>query len=72
VQLLILNMAVLQINAFLDRFVVGHLVGRFETERHGSYGTSHAQFLVVRLILPPTQELVIYNGLSITHSHVSE
>jgi len=72
VQLLIFIMAVRLINAILNGSVIGHLVGRFGTERLGSYGTGHAQFLDYRLILPPTQELVIYNGLSTTHSHVSE
>jgi len=72
VQLLIFNMAVRSINAILYGSVIGHLVGRFETERLGSNGTGHAQFLDDRLILPPTQELVIDNGLSTTHSHVSE
>jgi len=72
VQLLMFNMAVLPINAILYGSVIGHLVGRFETERFGSYDIGHAQFLDDRLILPPTQELVFYNGLSTTHSYVSE
>ena len=73
VQLLIINMAVRPINAVLYRSVIGHLVGRFEKERLGSYGTGHAQFLDGdRLILPAPQDFVIDNGLSTTHSHVLE
>jgi len=70
VQLLILNMAVHPINAVHYRFVIRHLLGRFETERLGSDGTGYAEFLDYRLILPPPQELVIDNGHSTTHSHV--
>jgi len=72
VQLLILNMAVRPINAIMYGSVIGHLLWRFETELLGDNGTGHTQFLDDRLILPPTQELVIYNGLSTTHRHVSE
>ena len=72
VQLFIFNKAVSPIKAILYGSVIGHLAWRFETERLGGNGTGHAQFLDDRLILPPTQELVIYNGLSNTHSHVSE
>jgi len=71
VQLLILYMAVRPFNAVIYRSVIGHLVGRFKSERLGSYGTGHAQFVDDSLILPPTQELVIYNGLYYS-SHVSE
>ena len=42
VQLLIPNMAVRPINVILYRSMVDHLVGRFETERLGSYGAGHA------------------------------
>jgi len=66
VQLLIDNMAVHPINAVIYRSVIGHHVGRFETERLGSDGTGNAQFLDDRLILPPPQELVIDKGLSNT------
>jgi len=68
-QLLIHNMAVRPINTILYGSVIGHLVGRFETERLGNYGTGHAQLLDDRLILPPTQKLVTDNALSTTHSH---
>ena len=70
VQLLLLNMDFRLINAVSYQSVIGHLVRRFETERLGSDGTGHAQFLVDRLILPPPQELVIVSGLSTTQSHV--
>jgi len=70
VQLLLLNVAVHPINAALYRSMIGYLVERFETERLGSYGTGHAHFLEDRLILPPTQELAIDNGISTLHSHV--
>ena len=44
--------------------MIGHLVGRFESERLGIDGTGHAVFLDDRLILPAPEELVIENGLS--------
>ena len=72
VQLLIFNMAVRPTNAIPYGSMIGHLVWRFETERLGGIGTGHAQFLDDRLMLPPTQELVISNGLSTTHSYVTE
>ena len=72
VLLLVFNIAVHPIKAILYGSMIGHLVRRFETERLGGNGIGHAQFLDDRLILPPTQELVIDNGLSTTHSHVSE
>ena len=52
VQLHILNMEIHSNNAVLYRNVIGHFVGRFETERFGSDGTGHAEFLDDRLILP--------------------
>jgi len=71
VEFLILNMAIDTIYAVLCRAMIRHLVGRFETERLGSGGTGHADFLDDRLILPTPQELVIDNGLSTTTpSHV--
>jgi len=68
VQLLILNMDGRPINAVLYRSVIGHLVGRFETERLGRDGTGHAEFLDERLILPAPQEFVIDNGFSTTQA----
>ena len=50
--------------------MIRHLVGRFEPERLGSGGTGHTEFLDDRVILPPTQKLVIDNSLSTTPSHV--
>jgi len=69
VQLPILYMVIDLIYAVLSRAMIRHLVGRFETERLGSGGTGHAEFLD-RLILSPTQKFVIDNGLSTTSSHV--
>jgi len=70
VQLSILYMAIDPTYAVLCRAMISHLVGRFETERLGSAGTGHAEFLDDRLILPPPQELVIDNSLPSTPSHV--
>jgi len=47
-----------------------YLVGRFETERLESGGTGHTELLDDRLILPPTQKLVINNGLSTIPSRI--
>jgi len=69
VQLPILYMGIVLIYAVLCQAMIHQLVGRFETERLGS-GTSYAEFLDDRLILSPTQKLVIDNSLSTTASHV--
>ena len=50
--------------------MIRHLLGRFEKELLGSGGTGHAEFRDDRLILSPTQGLVIDNGHSTTSSHV--
>jgi len=50
--------------------MISHLVGQIEMERLRSGGTGHAEFLDDRLILPPTQKLVIDIGPSTTTSHV--
>jgi len=70
VQLPILYMVIDPIYAVLSRVMIRHLVVRFETERLGSGGAGHAEFLDYRLILSPTQKFVIDNGLSTTPSHV--
>jgi len=41
--------------AEICRAMIGHLVGRLETERFGGGGDGHAEFLDDRLILPPPQ-----------------
>jgi len=71
VQLPILYMANDPIYAVPIRAVIRHLIWRFETERLGSGGTGHAEFIDERLILQPTLKLVIDNGLSTTPSHVT-
>ena len=68
VQLPILYMVIDPIYAVLSRVMIRHLVVRFETERLGSGGAGHAEFLDDRLILSPTQKFVIDNGLPTTHS----
>ena len=70
VQLSIFYVVIDPIYAVLCRAIISNLLGWFETERLGSGGTSHTEFLDDRLILSSTQKLVINYGLSTTPSNV--
>ena len=69
-ELSFLYIAIDPIYAVLCRAMIGHLLVRYETERLGRAGNGHTEFLDNRLILSPTQDLVIDNGFSTTPNHV--
>ena len=70
VQLPIVYMAIDPIYSVPCRALIIHLVEWFESGRLRSGGTGHTEFFDDRLILSPTQKILIDNGLSTTPSHV--